>query len=368
MPMVVLLGDTLRKGVGRSLVFELVLLATIACSIMFFGGLILKRPLDGLTFMAGAAFDSFSTATTVGATDGDPVTVLPRFPVIRDKGLGGLGYSPEMQTVEVDIVPDLGEFADDVLGSNVVATVGGEGVLVDVDTARRLGVGIGDRVILNALVLGGTATPALSVVGLTRPYSSIRTRGETGLVVVEAESLPADFANSISNLVLPDDAPIVRHYGGRDGLDVTSREGLIQQFLAQLFGQEVLAATLAVFAFAGLLWLATVTRMLRHLLDRLRYPHAVLFSLGVAPRSLQSSLLVSIIAMTFVAIVAGGLVASVLLFPVLFQVSLQPVVVGIVGLALALVTMIPTAVGLARLDGDLQGARLHETLATGNPR
>lgn len=360
---VLLLMRLLRRGVGRSLLLELVLLIAIAASIMFFGGLILKRPVDGLLFMNRAAFDGYATDSATSSPV-DAVIVLPRFPVVRDNGQGGMGFTPEMQTVEVNLVPKLSDFADNVLGENAPAVEDGLGALVDEDTARRLGVGVGDRIVLNAAVLGGDPQPALEVVGLMRPYSSIRSRGETGLVVVEAASVPDGFVESIAPIVLPDAAPTIRRYG-EAGPDVTTRAELGQQFLAQLFGQDVIAATLAVFAFAGLLWLASLTRMLSHLLRRLRHPYAVLLALGVGPRSLKATVVMAAAAMTFIAITVGGTIASGLLFPNLLQVTLQPAVLVPVAIVLALVTVIPTALAVARLGGSLQGVPLHESLAAG---
>jgi hypothetical protein len=356
----------LRRGLERSLLLELVLLVAVATSIMFFGGLILKRPVDGLLFMSRAAFDGYATDSAT-SSPADAVIVLPRFPVVRDNGRGGLGFTPEMQTVEVNLVPKLFDFATNVLGENAPAVASGLGVLVDEDTARRLGVGVGDRIVLNAAVLGGDPMPALEVVGLMRPYSSIRSRGETGLVVVEASSLPETFVEGVAPLVLPDDAPTLRRYG-EPGPDVTTRERLGQQFLAQLFGQDVIAATLAVFIFAGSLWLASLTRMLNHLLRRLRHPCAVLLSLGVGPRTLRATIVIAASSMTFIAIVAGGTISSGVLFPNLLQMTLQPPTLVPVGVVVGLATILPTALALAQLSGRLQGVPLHETLAAGAMR
>ena len=235
-------------------------MALVATVVLFFGGLAMKRPVDGAMFFARSAFDRVAVVapeTSTGtATFAD---VMPRFPVVRAPEAGQtLTFTPDLQTVELDVVDDVQAFATGVLGGNVQNTDGMPGAFVDDDTARRLGVTIGGAIILDSAAIGGQESSPIRVVGIVAPYTSPRNHHETGLVVVDRTLVSERLIADAAPLLPPADGPFRRIYGtpSDDLADAATRADLVAVFVGDLVGRDTILAMAGIVVFAGLLWLA----------------------------------------------------------------------------------------------------------------
>lgn len=313
-----------------SVAFEAPLLGVIAATIIFFGGLATKGPVDGATWFANASFSNEAIAAS-GLTGGGHVAlVFPRFPVVSAADADqGIASTPDLQTVELDVVADLRTFSTDVLGNNVESESATGDAFVDEDTARHLHIGPGDAVVLDLNAVGGSSSPKLIVAGLLRPYASPYNHGDAGLVVVGQPSLPSNFPSVASNLMPSGSPPNTVYFNVDPGFSgsIQTRPDKVQEFVGELLGRDAIAAVLGVFGFAGLLWLAAAWRGLDHIRRRMRQTAAILVAIGAGPAEISKAIVIPAGLMLLAAQLAGALLTASAVFPTLLMVSLQPLAV-----------------------------------------
>jgi hypothetical protein len=363
--MAVLLAPVLwRPGVVFALI-EVPLLAAVAATAFFFGGLVMKRAVDGALFFSRASFATMAVVEPGSTASGaHEAVVLPRFPVVRAPGPGGsLEYTPELQTVEVDVVESLDPFVRDVLGTNVVAGSAVAGALVDEDTAIRLGVGMGDSIVLDGAVLGAHESPGARVVGLLRPYTSPRNPAETGLVVVAQPLVSQGFVEEVAGLLPAGDQPVRRIYDADPPTPGSvTRDDVVAVFMARLVGADAVLAVIGILAFAGILWLAAIWRGVEHAVGRSIVASAVLVALGSRPAAVRWAALGPHLLLVVSAQLVGAAVASLLLFPQVLGATLQPAALAPMFVVLTVCTALVFAVALAGVRGSLQVGSLLATL------
>jgi hypothetical protein len=360
-------------GSAATIVAEIILVTLVAAAVVFFVGLVVKRPSDGAVFFARAAFEAYvdSPMEANGPPSGS-ITVFPAFPVVPAPKAGGtLASTPLLETVELVLVSDVPGYVRDVLGANAGEISAGEvsdvaaGVLIDEDTALRLGVKPGDQLVLNALVLGGDRVATATVVGLIAPYVRPTPDHSTGLVVFPATEVDDRFVVDMAALLLPDAQPWTRTYGV-DPADprATVRNEVVTSFVLAFFALDRLVALLGIAAFGGAMWVAVAGRVIGRAVQRAAPAVAVLVALGEVPaRAGRASVAVPLAAL-LVGQVAGVVVVASAVFPLVLRVTLQPatflpILVVLGGLSTVLIVLagrvVQHAVGPSNLIGALSG-------------
>lgn len=321
-PMVV---RVVSHGSAATLIAEILLTAVVAATVVFFVGIVVKRPADGAAFFFRAAFGEYDEGPA-GTLSGDGVMVFPGMPVVRDPGTAGsLAVSPRLETVEVDIVPDVAGFARDVLGANAGTAGDLDGALVDVDTALRLGLSVGDDVALDARVAGADRVASARVVGLISPYVTPTTH-TTGLIIFPASHADAGFIAEVTPFFVGDAQPRLRLYHteatGQGG--AVDRSGAAWSFVMQLFGVDMLAALGGIAVFAGVLWVAVASRMIGRAVQHATPAAAVLVAIGESPvRARRAALTMPLLSLLAGQVLGIVLVAAVV-FPLVLRLTLQP--------------------------------------------
>lgn len=347
----------------RRVLFELPLLAAVAAVIVFFGCLPLKRPLDGAAFFSRSAFDRVAVLQGPTLESGGDTIVFPLFPVIRGRPDGeSLAFTPELQTVEVDVVSDLAYFVDSVLGDNVRAWDGQSGAIVDEDTASRLGVDIGDSVTLHGPALGGAMAPSVPVVALSNPYTNPEDRSTTGIIVVPRAALPDGAVEEFAGVVPPGQEPYARLYDPPAGTASIGRAEVVVSFVAHLFRIDTILAVMGVFAFAGVLWVAAGIRTVGHEFGQVRHAMATLVAVGERPSRLQWAVAGVSGAILLTGQTGGTLAVVWFVYPRVLGWSLQPWVVLPVFLLMAVSSAAVISLALIRARKELGGAALLASL------
>lgn len=341
-------------GSATTLVAEVLLTAVVAATVVFFVGIVVKRPTDGATFFFRAAFGEY--VERPAGTTGDGVTVFPAMPVVRDPGpTGSLASTPRLETAEVDIVPDVAAFARDVLGANASSAGSADDALVDVDTALRLGLSVGDSVVLNALVVGADRVAMARVAGLISPYVT-PTDQTTGLVVFPAARADAGFVADVAPFFGGDAQPRARLYrpNATGQADVVDRSGAAWSFVAQLFGADMLAALGGIAVFAGVLWVAVASRLIGRAIRQATPAAAVLVALGESPaRARRAALAMPLLALLAGQVLGVALVGSVV-FPLVLRLTLQPPAIGLILVVLTALSVLMIALA-TRVVGEALG-------------
>jgi hypothetical protein len=359
-------------GSTATVVAEVVLVAFVAAAVVFFVGLVVKRPIDGAMFFARAAFEAY-VERPIGAdrTSSGTITVFPAFPVVPAPDAGGsLASTPLLETVEVDIVDDVAGYAREVLGADMVEgprlhlASASAGALIDTDTALRLGVGPGDQILLNGLVLGGDRVAAATIFGLVAPYVRPTPDHSTGLVVFPASQLDASFVANAAALLVPDAQPRARVFGNDPVNSDIVREEAAWSFVLGFFSIDRLVALLGIGVFGGAMWVAVAGRMIGRAVRRATPAAAVLVALGETPaRAGRAS-----VAMPLAALLVGQLLGVALIgwlvFPLVLRVTLQPatlapILVVLSGLSIVLIVLagrvVEDAIGPSNLVRSLSG-------------
>jgi hypothetical protein len=315
----------ISHGSMATIIVEVLLTALVAAAVVFFTGVVVKRPADGAAFFFRAAFGEYGEEPLRPSAAGG-VTVFPAMPVVGDPGSAGTpAVAPRIETVEADIVPDVAVFARDVLGANADGLLPAEGALVDVDTALRLGLSVGDNLVLDPRVVGADRVATARVIGLISPYVAPTTHS-TGLVVVAATRADADFVAEVTPYFVGDAQPVTRRYGPGSAAQTAgvARTTTAWSFVLQLFGVDMLAALGGIAVFAGVLWVAVTSRMIGRAVQQATPAAAVLVALGEWPIRARRAALI----MPLVALLTGQLLGTVavagLMFPLVLRLTLQP--------------------------------------------
>lgn len=321
-PMVV---RVISHASSTTILAEVLLTALVAAAVVFFTGVVVKRPADGAAFFFRAAFGDYDE-TPLSDSTAEGVTVFPAMPVLRDPGSGGsLAVAPRLETVEADIVPDIALFAREVLGANAGSVVPADGALVDVDTALRLGLSVGDQFVLDARVVGADIVATARVVALISPYVAPTTYS-TGLVVLPATRADAGFVADVTPYFVGDAQPVARRYRleSTGQAESVSRTATAWSFVTQLFGVDMLAALGGIAVFAGVLWVAVASRMIGRAVRQATPAAAVLVALGESPvRARRAALTMPLLALLTGQLLGTALVAAVV-FPLVLRLTLQP--------------------------------------------
>lgn len=341
-------------GSAKTLIVEIVLTAIVAATVVFFVAIVAKRPTDGARFFFRAAFGEY--VERPAGTTGDGVTVFPAMPVVRDPGpTGSLASTTRLETIEVAIVTDVAAFARDVLGGNASSAGSADDALVDVDTALRLGLSVGDSVVLDTLVVGADRVATARVGGLISPYVS-PTDHSTGLVIFPAARADAGFVAGVAQFFIGDAQPRVRLYRSHatGQAEAVDRTWAAWSFVAQLFGADMLAALGGIAVFAGVLWVSVASRLISRAIRQATPAAAVLVALGESPvRARRAALSMPLLALLAGQILGVALVGSVV-FPLVLRLTLQLPAIFLVLVVLMVLSVLMIALA-TRVVGEALG-------------
>jgi hypothetical protein len=353
-------------GSVTTLLVEIVLTAIVAATVVFFVGIVVKRPTDGASFFFRAAFGEYVESPAAAAGDG--VIVLPAMPVVRDPGAtGSFASTARLETVEVAIVPDVAAFARDVLGANAGVGTSPDEALVDVDTALRLGLSVGDTVVLDGLVVGAERVATARVAGLIAPFVEPAYLS-TGLVVFPAARADADFVAAVTPFFVGDAVPRTRQYrsnvtGDPEAVD---RTGAAWSFVAQMIGADMLAALGGIAIFSGVLWVAVASRLIGRAIRKATPAAAILVALGESPVRARRAA----IAMPLLALLAGQVLGVVIVgsivFPVVMRLTLQPPAIVFILMVLTTLSVLMIALATRVVGEALEPEHLVRSLSGEN--
>jgi ABC-type lipoprotein release transport system permease subunit len=189
--------------------------------------------------------------------------------------------------------------------------LGGEGrrALLGVDLARRLQVGVGDKVVVSVQDLRGDLTgEALRVGGLFRTPSSALDRGTVFMEIAEAQAL-FGIGEAVSEIVVvtttPSEIPRVQHFLEEDLRDEEVRSwGELQPvlvYLVDVFDEQAMYVYLALFV-AMAFGIANV--LLMAVFERVR-EIGILMAVGMRRRQLVAMIVVESIFVTLVGLAIG---------------------------------------------------------------
>jgi hypothetical protein len=346
-------------GSAASIGVEVLLVALVAAAVVFFVGLVVKRPSDGFMFFSRAAFDAYVDVPFVASVHGPGIaTVFPSLPVVpAPKDGGTYASTPLLQTVEVVVVDDVSRYAHDVLGADLIPNGeapladGMVGALIDEDTALQLSVGPGDAIALNALVLGGDRVATATVISVTTPYVRPNPDHASGLVVFPAQQLDDGFVSDVAALLIPQAQPVSRRFGA-DPADpkATVRAEAAASFFLSFFALDRVAALLGIAGFGAALWVAVAGRLIGRAVRRAAPAAAVLVALGEHPqRAARATVATPLAALLFGQVIGVVVVASTV-FPAVLRLTLQPaslvpILVVLFALSAALIALANRVVG-----------------------
>lgn len=343
------------------MVAETLMLAAVSAMPLFFLSIVLKPTMDAVLFYARASFETISESPWSANTEGS-VLVLPKFPVVPAPSAGeSLAYTPRLTLVEVDLVDDVAGFVDQHFGSNRIAMAGGDGAVVDLDSAQSLGVGLGSEVVLDLPAIGGFEAPRATVVGIVQPYARPGDSRATGLVVFPVRNVSSTFAAEAARFLTVAAEPLDRRYDEGVG---ARRDDIAIAFLGEFLNAEMLAAVGGVALFGGLIWLAVSARVVGRAARRAARSAAILVAIGAQRRQVVAMTL----ALPAVQMVAGptagaALLAAVIHPFVLNSVLQPPVLLPPLLLCLALSGGV-LQVAAAQAHRALASADLHRSLTT----
>lgn len=317
----------LWKSTSSILALELPLLVAVSALVTFFVALPLKGPMDGFLYQVRAGYDRIDVQTGGPAPVGGlKVERLVDFPVAPQPGPGqSLAYTPLLTRLDLDIVDDLAAYRAKAIGGNLI--VGGEapGILLDADSALRMNVHVGDKVVLLiSLLVDGQSPPVLTVAGLLQPYASPDDPAKHGLAVVERGLVPAAFLDTVSGTDLQS---VMREEVEFDGPAVSGSMGRAEAamaFVLQLFSTNWLPILGGVLLFAVLLFTSVVARSTGHAIRRVRGTGALLVAMGATSREVAAAIIGPQVLFTVGALLAGTLLVTLGFFPLLLHWTLQP--------------------------------------------
>ena len=216
-----------------------------------------------------------------------------------------------------------------------------DGALVDVDTALRLGLSVGDDIALDPRVVGAERVATARVVGLISPYVAPTTHS-TGLVVLPASRADAGFVAEVTPYFVGDAQPVVRRYRleTMGQADSVSRTATAWSFVAQMFGVEMLVSLGGIAVFSGVLWVAVASRMIGRAVRQATPAAAVLVALGESPvRARRAALTMPLLALLAGQLLGTALVATVV-FPLVLRLTFQPQAFIPIALVLTALTLL----------------------------
>jgi hypothetical protein len=251
------------------LLLDLALAAIASSVVTFFVILPLKEPLDGFAFQARSNYQVVTDVSTGGPHSPDTVITVDGVPLAPISAVSGpVLDSNRITTVELVVVRDMNWYVAHVLGSNV-GQMPASGALLDHESALKLGVERGDKVVVALSLLADSVSPTVEIGGLVPPYVSVSASHATGLLVVESRTLPsaaADFIANPTGLAAGHGHALEYDAGLTVGKTRTSEMG---HFLLTLLSEDRIVANAGVVLFAVLLWLTIAFRIGQQALQRI---------------------------------------------------------------------------------------------------
>lgn len=310
----------LLHGRGAGGRWEIPLLAAVAALILSLGSAPFVAPANGFAFVGHARFGWLATATL----DDEDYRTIPAISLARLRGNGDYTYTPELVDVTVHLVRTSAwrRYQDLFLGSTVRSPLTAGQAVLDQQTARALDVRVGGKVVVLAQMYGdANSRPVELVVGSVVPAYTDPGTTKTGLLAVTGQQMGGNAVAAIDagarpmRLGLGDPAP--------EG--ATSQGEIRANFLSALLPPTAGPASSSTLLLGGLLWVSTLRRYARRMVDRDRRSVALLVALGSPGQRAARASLLPFVGATIVALVVGVAVADWLLLGWVQGVSAAPI-------------------------------------------
>ncbi len=339
----------LWRPIWRRALFEIPVFGAVAAMVLFFVSYPLKQPIDAIVSILGAPFEQIvrvapgteaSGALSVLAVTGARVAPAREYDANR-------AYTPHLLDLEIQIVDDVGAYDRLAAGADLLSGAWPDGTRIDLDSARYLGVDLGDEVVWLA---GDLAPVRMKIGGLLRPAPA--QADGLGLLVVPAQLLPEEVLAAVDS---PDPLPetegkstVVFDPSPRPDLPVVRRLDAIGRYVLEFVDPLRVVGLVGLLGFSFGLWAAVLVRSLGHVLGSLRARGAILAALGGQPTTIVLGVLIPELVVIGVGVAIGTEAARSLLFGSLLRQSLQAAVLLTVALPLS-VTLVVVVVVSNRL-------------------